>query len=77
MRGALRAGAGWRDETGTRSAEPWIGGYRIRYYLPSEKLTCGGEGRGYVASVLVLRVDKCPRAGFLVFDEVFAWPVLA
>ena len=27
-----------RDETGTLSAEPWIGYYRIRYYLSSEKL---------------------------------------
>jgi hypothetical protein len=27
-----------RDETGTRSAEPWCRGYRIRYYLSSEKI---------------------------------------
>ena len=27
-----------RDETGTLSAEPWVGHYRIRYYLSSEKL---------------------------------------
>jgi hypothetical protein len=26
-----------RDETGTRSAEPWLGDYRIRYCLSSEK----------------------------------------
>src|SRR5260370_14534156 len=32
---------GWgrkKDETGTRSAEPWVSYYRIRYYLSSEKL---------------------------------------
>jgi hypothetical protein len=27
-----------RDEAGTRSAEPWVGDYRIRYCLSSEKL---------------------------------------
>src|ERR1700739_1407607 len=38
-----------RGGTGTLSAEPWIGGYRIRYCLSSEKLKAVrsmGCGRG-------------------------------
>jgi len=38
FRDAVRVGKERRDETGTLSVEPWIGGYRIRYYLSSEKL---------------------------------------
>jgi len=38
FRGALRVEGGRRNETGTLSAEPWIGYYRIRYCLSSEKL---------------------------------------
>jgi hypothetical protein len=38
FRDAVRVGEVRRDETGTRSAEPWIRDYRIRYYLSSEKL---------------------------------------
>jgi hypothetical protein len=35
FRDALRVEEGRRGETGTRSAEPWLGDYRIRYYLSS------------------------------------------
>jgi hypothetical protein len=38
LRDALRVAEGRRDETGTLSAKPWVGDYRIRYYLSSEKL---------------------------------------
>jgi hypothetical protein len=38
FRNTVRVAEERRDETGTLSAEPWIGDYRIRYCLSSEKL---------------------------------------
>ena len=38
LRDAVRAAEERRDGTGTLSAEPWLGDYRICYYLSSEKL---------------------------------------
>jgi hypothetical protein len=38
FRGAVQVAEERRGGTGALSAEPWIGDYRIRYYLSSEKL---------------------------------------